>query len=80
MDIHALRMFFGWCTVINLILFGIALLLYVFAGEWIYRVHTRWFPMSRETFRVAIYAGMGIFELLIIVFNLVPYLALLIVR
>lgn len=65
-----------WCTVINyamlLIWFGV----FTFAHDWIYRLHSRWFKLSLETYDTLNYAGMGIYKLLIIVFNLVPLIAL----
>ncbi len=65
-----------WCTVINyamlLIWFGV----FTFAHDWIYRLHSRWFKLSVETYDTLNYAGMGIYKLLIIVFNLVPLIAL----
>ena len=40
----------------------------------------KWFPIPRETFNVAIYSLLGFYKIVILVFNLVPYVALLIVR
>jgi hypothetical protein len=51
----------------------------VFAPDWVYRMQSRWFPIPREAFDVAIYGFLGLFKIVFIVFNLVPYLALLIV-
>ncbi|MDZ7616438.1 MAG: hypothetical protein U1E05_05495 [Patescibacteria group bacterium] len=82
MDIDSLRAFFGWCTVIN----GVFLLLtfgFVFsaqAGSWVYRMHGRWFPMTREAFTLAMYGFMGAMKILFIMLNLVPYLALVLMR
>ena len=42
-------------------------------------MQSRWFPISREAYDVAIYAFLGVFKIVFIVFNLVPYLALSIV-
>ncbi len=49
------------------------------AREWVYRMHTRWFPISRDAFYVAMYSFIGAMKLLVLVFNLVPYLALRII-
>jgi hypothetical protein len=79
MDIHTLTRFFMWCTIINGALLIYWLMFCVFAPDWVYRMQSRWFPLKRETFDVVIYAFLGGFKALFIVFNLVPYLALLIV-
>ncbi len=78
MDIETVRAFFGWCTVIN---GGFLLLAFVFcakSGDWVYRMHTRWFPMTRASFTVAMYCFIGGMKVLVIMLNLVPYLALVI--
>ena len=75
MTMEVLRAVLGWCTLINM---GILLywwLVFIFARDWVYRHHTRWFKMSNETFDSIQYGGMGLFKLAIIVFNLVPYIA-----
>jgi len=79
MTLEILRDMLGWCTLINI---GILLywwLMIVFAQDWVYRMHTKWFQISRETFDAIQYGGIGLFKLAVIVFNLVPYLALRIV-
>ncbi len=79
MDVHVLQAVFGWCTVVNGFFFAVAFVVYRFAGDWMYRVHSRWFHISTDAFRLAVYAGFGLYELAIFLFNLAPYLALRIV-
>ena len=78
MDLVALRTFFMWCTAIDAVLLIVTFLFCAFGGSWIYRMHSRWFAMPRETFNVVVYGFLGIMKMLFVVFNLVPYLALLI--
>ena len=79
MDIHTLTRFFLWCTIINgsLLLFWISISM--LAQDLVYRTQSRWFPIPRETFVVVFYAYLGLFKILFLVFNVVPYVALLIV-
>jgi hypothetical protein len=79
MDIVIVRAFFLWCTIINVGLLILSFLICACAGDWIYRMHSRWFPISREAFYVAIYSFLGLFKIFVLAFNLVPYLALIIV-
>ncbi len=79
MDVETLRAFFMWCTIINMALLAISFLFCAFAGDLVYRVQCRWFPMPRETFNVVLYSFLGIYKIFLIVFNLVPYVVLLIV-
>lgn len=62
MIIQTLTQFLMWCSILNVGLLLFSFLIFVFAGDWVYRMHTRWFPMPRESFNVAIYTilrGLG---------------------
>lgn len=79
MDITTVRAFFMWCTIMNGGLLILSSLILVFASDFVYRIHSKWFPMPRETFNVVIYSFLGLFKIVILVFNVVPYVALLII-
>ena len=68
----------GWCAVINMGLLLWWFLFLVFAHDWVYRMHSKWFKIP-ETFNAIHYAGMAFFKIAIFVFNIIPYFALLIV-
>ncbi len=76
MTLEILREVLGWCTVINLGLLLWWFGFFALAHNLVYRLHTRWFTLSEERFDAIHYAGMAFFKLCVIVFNLVPYLAL----
>ena len=78
MDIQTLTTFFMWCTILNIGLLLFASLILVFAGDFVYRIHSKWFPMSREMFNVVTYSFLGLFKSVVLIFNVVPYVALLI--
>jgi hypothetical protein len=80
MNIELLRAFLGWCTVINGAFLLLAFLFCAMAGEWIYKMHSKWFPITREAFTLTTYCFMGGMKFLVIMLNLVPYLALAILR
>ena len=65
-----------WCAGINygvlLVWFGV----FVYAHDWMYRLHTRWFKLSVETFDALHYAGLSIYKIGIVLLNLVPLIAL----
>jgi hypothetical protein len=79
MEIATLKAFLFWCTILNGGLLIYTSVMCVFAPDWIYRMQSRWFPISREAFNIAIYSFLGLFKICFLVFNLVPYVALLIV-
>ncbi|MBT6153276.1 MAG: hypothetical protein HOL01_03595 [Planctomycetaceae bacterium] len=79
MEIQTLTSFFMWCTILNTSLLVFWSIIFLVAPDWVYRTQSRWFPISRETFNVAMYCFLGLFKIVLIVFNLMPYLALLII-
>ena len=80
MDIEAIRAFFGWCAVINGAFLLLAFLFCTQAGDWVYKMHSKWFPITREAFTLTMYCFIGGMKILVIMLNLVPYLALAILR
>jgi hypothetical protein len=48
----------------------------VFAHDWMFRIHGRWFRLPRDQFDALHYAGMSILKIGIILFNLVPLIVL----
>jgi len=78
-DIQTLTMFFMWCTIINGGILVLWTTFFVFAPDFVYGIQNKWFPIPRETYDVVIYAFLGLFKVLFFVFNVVPYVALLIV-
>ncbi|MDO9542140.1 MAG: hypothetical protein Q7J98_07440 [Kiritimatiellia bacterium] len=75
-----LYVFFMWCTIINYGLLILMSLILISAGDWIHRLHSKWFPMPKETFNVVIYSFLGVYKIGVIIFNLVPFVALLIMK
>ncbi len=67
-----------WCSIINAGLLILTFLMCAFASNMIYSIHSKWFPMSKETFNVVLYSFIGIYKIFLIAFNIVPYVALVI--
>ena len=68
-----------WCTVINYGVLLVWFLFFILVHYSMHRLLGRWFHLSVEQFDAIHYAGMTVFKLGIILFNLVPYIALRIV-
>ena len=79
MDIEMLTRFFMWCTILNMGLLMFSFLILAFAGDFVYRTHSKWFPMPRETFNVVLYSFIGMYKIIVIVFNAVPWAVLKII-
>lgn len=77
MDLQFLVKFLVWCTIINGGLLLLWSLIIPLAPDFIFRVMARWFPLSRETHNIVMYALVGFFKIIFIFFNLVPLIVLL---
>lgn len=69
-----------WCTLINYGVLLVWFLFFMIAHDWMYQFHGRWFRVSVEQFDAIHYAVMAVYKISIILFNLVPYIALYVVR
>jgi len=72
--------FLLWGAAINYLVLLLWVFAFLFAHEWMYAMHTRWFKLSREAFDLLNYGGIGLYKLGNILFFLVPALALLLSR
>jgi len=79
LNIQTLTTFFMWCTIINGALLVLWTTMCMLAPGLVYRTQSKWFSIPRETFNVVIYFFLGLFKVVFLVFNVVPYVALLIV-
>ena len=76
MDIKTLKEFFLLCAVINYAVLLIWFGAFVMARAQLHELHSRWFRLSNEAFDITMYAGMAVYKLMILIFALVPYIAL----
>ena len=80
MSIEIVRGMLLWCTVINYGVVVFWFLLFALPHEWLYRLWGRWFRLTVEQFDAVNFAGMALYKVGILLFNLVPYVALGFVR
>jgi hypothetical protein len=79
MTINELKQFLIWSTVIN---YGVLFLwfgVFVYAHEWLYQTHTRWFKLSRDSFDALHYGGVAVYKIGVLLLNVVPLIALLLI-
>ncbi|MEJ2727885.1 MAG: hypothetical protein P8185_05120 [Deltaproteobacteria bacterium] len=79
MTLEVIRDALAWCTVINWAILLWWFLFFSLAHDWMYRFHSKWFKIPVEKFDALHYGGIALFKIAILIFNLVPYLALRIV-
>jgi hypothetical protein len=69
---HEIKHFLLWCVALNYLLLFLWSGMFVFAHDWMYRLHGRWFKLPVETFDALHYAGLAAYKVGIILLNLVP--------
>lgn len=76
MPTESLIAFLAWCTVLNYAVLLAWFGMLVMAHDWMFRFHSRWFALSRERFDSIHYGGMALYKIAVLLFNLVPLVAL----
>jgi hypothetical protein len=76
MSIEIARSAFLWCTVINYAVLLLWFLVYSLPHGWLYRLWGRRVRLTPEQFDTLNIAGMMLYKLGIMLFNLAPFVAL----
>ena len=80
MTLENLREFLLWCMVINVGLLIFSSLMILALRNWVYPLHAKMFRLPEEKIASANYKFIAFYKILIIVFNVVPYIALRIIE
>jgi hypothetical protein len=80
MNIQKLTTFFMWCTIINGGLLVLMIIVGIIGIDLVYSIHGKLFQIPRETINMVYYLFLGLYKIVWLVFNAVPYVALLIIR
>jgi hypothetical protein len=74
--IEAIREFLGWCSVINIGLLMFSAIVVVALRGTVSRLHAKMFSLEESDLSRAYFQYLAQYKIAIIVFNIVPYLAL----
>jgi TRAP-type C4-dicarboxylate transport system permease small subunit len=80
MEIKKITSILGWCIILNVALLLWWALWMLFAHDLVYNVQSAVLDISVEQMDVIHYGAMAFHKILIIVFNVIPYLALKIIK
>ena len=75
-SIEILKDFLLWCLVVHYAVLIVWFLVFVFWHTRLLKLHARWFKLTTESFDVIHYGGMAVYKIGILLFNLVPFVAL----
>ncbi len=76
MTVQAIKIVLLGCVVINYAVLITWFAAFVLAHDWIYGMHLRWFSLSAETFDAIHYAGLAVYKIGILLFLLIPLIAI----
>jgi len=80
MNLDQLTELFKWMSIINISLLIVSVVLIIILKNVIARYHGRLFGIKEEHIALMAYGYLGIFKVLIIIFVLVPYISLLLIK
>jgi hypothetical protein len=75
MNPGTIKEFLLYCLAFNYAVLIIWSAVFILAHDWMYRLHSRWFKLSVETFDALHYAGMAVYKIGIFLLNLAPLIA-----
>jgi hypothetical protein len=75
-DINQITIFFGWCTVINMVIYAFSALFIIVFKSVTIRIHSKLIGVDASELPSLYFKFMGNLKIFIIVFNLTPYIAL----
>ena len=77
MDIPTLRTFFMWCTILNGAVLLFSSFIALFIKDFAFEMNHKIFGISsREAFNTLMCSFVALYKVFVLTFNLVPYLAL----
>jgi hypothetical protein len=76
MNLELLETFLLYSLGFNCLVVTLWFLVFTFAHDWLYQLHSRWFQIPLTQFDGLHYAGMMMYKLCIYFFNVAPLVAL----
>jgi hypothetical protein len=76
MSVETVQCALLWSTVINYAIVIVWAVVYRVARPWVHRLWAKWLPLTAEQFDIGTFCLIGLYKLGILMFNLVPYIAL----
>ncbi len=75
MNLDQLTEFFKWMTIINVILFLVNTVLIILLRKVLCRLYGKLFGLSEDHASIIMFAWLGLFRIIILAFNIVPFVA-----
>ena len=80
MNMAVLQEFLFWCMILNIGIYFFSAIMMIVLRDFISNIHMKIFGLDAATVHKTFYNYLALYKLLIVVFNFVPWLALLIIK
>lgn len=80
MDLDRLQEFLLWSLLVNAGIYIISLVGVLSLRRFLWKIHAKLFGVSEETVNKVVYLYLAFYKLLLIVFNLVPWIAIQLIK
>jgi len=77
MDINEITTFFGWCSVINMCIYMVSALFIIGFRDFTMSLHSKLVKMDVAELPSLYFKYLGNYKIAILIFNLTPYIALI---
>ncbi len=72
--------FLLWCLLLNYAVLLVWAGVFIFAHDWMYAIHSRWFRIAPDRYDMMHFGALAVYKTGVLLFVLVPWIALQIVR
>ena len=80
MNLDQLTELFKWMTIINVGLLLLSTVLIMLLNSFICKIHAKLFRIDEDKIAIVVYGYLGMYKIMVIVLNIVPYIALLLIQ
>ena len=80
MNLDQLTELFKWMTIINVGLLLLSTGLIMLLNSFICKIHAKLFGIDEDKIAIVVYGYLGMYKIMVIVLNIVPYIALLLIQ
>lgn len=71
-----IRSFLGWCSIISIVFYLFSAFILIVFKKYILNFHSKLFNLSKEELSLGYFKFLSIYKIVMIMFNIIPYLAL----
>ena len=72
--------FFKWCSIINGIIIIVSVVIFSYFSDFSYKNNKKLFAGTKEEFNKTIYTILLCYKMIVLIFNIIPYFVLLVIR